>query len=433
MKRVIVFGGGFAGLSTSVYLAENNFEVTLLEASPKLGGRAYSLLNDSQNDIFDNGQHILMGCYEETIAFLKKINSLDKLEIQKSLSIPFVKRGGSIHRLDSKKYFYPLNLLYGIMNYKALSVKERLKVIDFFLDLLCCYSCDLKDKTVSEWLKCKNQSDNSIKAFWEILVVGAFNTTVEKASAEIFAEILKRIFLTGNNSAAILLPKAGLTQLYIEDSIKFITNRKAKINLSEKVIKIILEGNKITGIVTDRNTYNEFDFVISAVPAYALEKIDFLSNQKIEFPGLEYSPIVNVHLWLKENPFNEKFYGLIDSKIHWVFNHGKHISLTASSADILTKMENEKIVDEFISELERYFPIFHREIILDSKFIKEKRATFVPDIVSNELRKNFFLSFENLFFAGDWINTGLPSTIESAVLSGRLAAGNVITSLKKLI
>jgi squalene-associated FAD-dependent desaturase len=430
MKRVIVFGGGFAGLSTSVYLSENNFEVTLLEASPKLGGRAYSLFNDSQNDIYDNGQHILMGCYEETIAFLKKINSIDKLDIQGSLSIPFVKRGGSIHKLDSRKYSYPLNLLFGFMNYKALTLKERFKVVDFFLDMLCCYSCDLKDKTVSEWLRCKKQSDNSIKAFWEILVVGALNTTIESASAEIFEEVLERIFLTGNKSTAILLPKVGLTQLYIEDAVKFITNRNAKINLSEKVLQIVMEGNVITEIITDRNSYNDFDYVVAAIPTFVFDKIKIRSSQKLEFPDLRYSPIVNVHFWLKENPFKEEFYGLIDSKIHWVFNHGKHISLTTSSADILTKMDNEKIVDDFSSELEKYFPIFHKEIIIDSKVVKEKRATFVPDAASNQLRKNFILSFENMFFAGDWINTGLPSTIESAVLSGRLAANNVITSLR---
>ncbi len=430
MKRVIVFGGGFAGLSASVYLSENNFEVTLLEASPKLGGRAYSLFNNSQNDIYDNGQHILMGCYEETIAFLKKINSINKLDIQESLSIPFVKRGGSIHRLDSGKYSYPLNLLFGFMNYKALSIKERFKVIDFFLDMLCCYSCDLKDKTVSEWLRCKKQSDNSIKAFWEILVVGALNTTIESASAEIFEEVLERIFLTGNKSTAILLSKVGLTQLYIEDAVQYITDRNAKINLSEKVLQIVMEGNVITGIITDRNAYTDFDYVVAAIPAFAFGKIKILSSQKFEFPDLRYSPIVNIHFWLKENPFKEEFYGLIDSKIHWVFNHGKHITLTTSSADILTKMNNEIIVDEFSSELEKYFPIFHREIIIDSKVVKEKRATFVPDAASNQLRKNFILSFENMFFAGDWINTGLPSTIESAVLSGKLAASNVITSLK---
>ncbi len=430
MKRVIVFGGGFAGLSAAVYLSENNFEVTLLEASPKLGGRAYSLSNGSQNDIYDNGQHILMGCYEETIAFLKKINSIDKLDIRESLSIPFVKRGGSIYKLDSRKYFYPLNLLSGFMNYKALSVKERLKVIDFFLDMLFCYSCDLKDKTVSEWLKCKKQSDNSIKAFWEILVVGALNTTVDNASAEIFEEVLERIFLTGNKSASILLPKVGLTQLYVEDAVQFITGRNAKINLSEKVIQIVMKENAVTEVITDRNSYNDYDYVVTAIPALAFKKIKIISDQKFEFPNLQYSPIVNVHLWLKENPFQEEFYGLLDSQIHWVFNHGKHISLTTSSADILTKVSNEKIVDEFSSELEKYFPIFRKEIIIDSKVVKEKRATFVPDVASNQLRKNFIFASENMFFAGDWINTGLPSTIESAVLSGKLAASNVITSLK---
>ena len=430
MKRVIVFGGGFAGLSAAVYLSENNFEVTLLEASPKLGGRAYSLFNDSQNDIYDNGQHILMGCYEETIAFLKKINSIDKLDIRESLSIPFVKRGGSIYKLDSRKYSYPLNLLFGFLNYKALSLKERLKVIDFFLDMLFCYSCDLKDKTVSEWLKCKKQSDNSINAFWEILVVGALNTTAEIASAEIFEEVLERIFFTGNKSASILLPKVGLTQLYVEDAVQFIADRNAKINLSEKVIQIVMKENTVTEIITDRNSYNDFDYVVTAIPALALEKIKIISDQKFEFPDIQYSPIVNVHFWLKENPFQEEFYGLIDSQIHWLFNRGKHISLTTSSADILTKVENEKIVYEFSSELEKYFPIFRKEIIIDSKVVKEKRATFVPDVASNRLRKNFIFASENMFFAGDWINTGLPSTIESAVLSGRLAASNVITSLK---
>ena len=109
MKRVIVVGGGFAGLSASVYLAENNFEVTLLEASPKLGGRAYSLYNQKFDDYYDNGQHILMGCYEETLSFLKKINSTDNIEFQNSLKVPFVQKGGGVTELSTYKKFYPLN------------------------------------------------------------------------------------------------------------------------------------------------------------------------------------------------------------------------------------------------------------------------------------------------------------------------------------
>ncbi|MFA7228785.1 MAG: hydroxysqualene dehydroxylase HpnE [Melioribacteraceae bacterium] len=429
MKRAIVIGGGFSGLSASVYLAENNFEVTLLEASPKLGGRAYSITGNPGIGTYDNGQHILMGCYDETIAFLKKINSYEKLNIQKSLSIPFVKSGGEILTLSAGKYLYPFNLLSGILNYKALSLKERFKVIDFFLDLVCCYSCDLKEKSVRQWLECKKQSDNSIRSLWEILVVGTLNTTIDKASAETFSEILKTIFLTGNSSATVILPAVGLTRLYCDDAAEFIKNRGGKIHLSEKAVGIETDGNRLTKLITEKCQYEEFDSVVFAIPAYALEKLVWNPGRKLAVPQFNYSPIVNVHLWLRENPFKEEFYGLIGSKIHWVFNHGRHITLMTSSADFLVGDSAEKIVENFVSELEKYFPIFRKEIISGSKVIKEKRATFIPDVSSNEMRGSLENSIEKMFVAGDWTDTGLPSTIESAVLSGRLAAQEVITSL----
>ncbi len=298
---------------------------------------------------------------------------------------------------------------------------------------MCCFSCDLKDKTVQEWLECKKQSPNSIKSFWQILVVGALNTTIDKASAEIFHEILCRIFLDGNNSASIVIPNVGLTQVYAEGAAQYIIERKGKILLSEKVKHITCKGNKVKEIVTDKNIYKNFDYVISAIPAQAFEYI-ICNNSKFKtlqgIPSFNYSPILNVHFWLKENPFKEKFYGLIDSKIHWLFNHGKHISLTTSAADWSIGLDNSDIMKDFCFELENYFPIFHSNLIMDYKVLKEKRATFIPDIESNMVRKNFLSKFDNLIYAGDWTNTELPSTIESAVLSGRLAAGKVITASK---
>ncbi len=430
MKHVIVVGGGFAGLSASVSLAENNFEVTLLEASPKLGGRAYSLYNQKFDDYFDNGQHILMGCYEETLSFLGKINSTDNIDFQNSLCVQFVGKDGKVFELNAYKKFYPLNLFWAILNYKALCIKERLKVIDFFFDLMCCYSCDLKNKTVKEWLECKRQSENTIKSFWEILVVGTLNTTIEKASAEIFSEVLQRIFLSGNKAATIVLPKTSLEKFYIENAIRFINSKKGKINLSERVDRIEVENNKVLKIITENKSYTDFEFAIMAIPEYAVKKIMDNSNITVALPEFEYSSILNVHIWLKENPFKEKFYGFIDSKIHWLFNHGKHISLTTSSAENLLNLENSVIIRHFCSEIELYFPIFKTEMVIDSKVIKEKRATFIPNIASTEKRKNINLRFENFLFAGDWTNTDLPATIESAVLSGKIAATQVISSLK---
>lgn len=430
MKRVIIVGGGLAGLSASVFLSEKKYEVTLLEASPKLGGRSYSLFNQTTNDYYDNGQHILMGCYEETIAFLKKINSLDKLTFQDSLKILFVNKGGSIQKLDAPKYFYPFNLLYGILKYEALTLKERLKVIDFFLDLMCCQSCDLKNKTVADWLKCKRQSENAVKSLWKIIVVGALNTTIHQASAELFSEVLKEIFLNGAKSASIVLPNVGLSQLYVEGSVEFIRSHNGKVITSERINKAVIAEDKIIKLISGGSVYGDFDELIFAIPPYALSKIEFTNLSdgtpvELQIPTFQYSPIMNVHLWLKENPFKEKFYGLIDSKIHWVFNHGKHISLTTSAADYLVKLENEEILKQIYSELKIYFPLFNTSSVFDFKIIKEKRATFIPNIESNRARENFTLPFKNLIIAGDWANTGLPSTIESAVLSGKLAAHKV--------
>jgi squalene-associated FAD-dependent desaturase len=429
MKHCIVVGGGFAGLSASVYLADEDLKITLLEASPKLGGRAYSLFNKENNSYYDNGQHIMMGCYDETIAFLRKINSIDKLVFQESLSISFVQRGGKINKLSAPKDFFPLNLLFAIMNYKVLRFRDRLKIVDVFLDLLCDYSDNLKTKTVKEWLDSKNQSENNNKAFWDIIVAGALNTTSEKASAELFSEILKRIFLTDNLSSTIIIPGTDLSNLYIEDAVNFISARKGIIKLNERVIAVLTENDKIVKIKTNKNIYADFDFLVIAIPTHAIEKIDFPNSSKPNIPKLNYSPILNVYFWLNVNPFNQKFYGLIDSKIHWLFNHGNYISMTASSADELIGFENDDIKTIFLSEIEKFFPIFKSEFVNGSKIIKEKKATFIPDIASNKIRKDICLPFNNLFLAGDWINTGLPSTIESAVLSGRMAANYVLSSL----
>jgi hydroxysqualene dehydroxylase len=432
MKKCLVIGGGFAGLSAAVYLSEKQFKVTLLEASPKLGGRAYSLINEKSDCRFDNGQHIMMGCYENTIDFIRKIGAVDLLDIQKSLQVNFVKPGGLIYQLKTPRFFYPFNLLYGILNYRALSLKERIKIIDFFLDLVCCFSEDITSKNVAEWLKGKKQSDNSIKSFWEILIVGMLNTRAENASASLFAEVLKRVFFDGAKSASIVIPKTDLSNLYVKQSKEFIKNNAGEIFLSERVLKLFIKDDRIKKVMTDKNEYEDFDFAISAIPAHAFEKIEIAALDKSSINIIEqlkeiagkfnYSPILNIHLWLRENPFKEKFYGLIDSKIHWLFNHGSHISITTSNASDFISLGEKEILSNFYSEIEKYFPIFTQDLIIDSKVIKEKRATFIPDTQTTGARERVLSMFGNLIIAGDWANTGLPSTIEGAVLSGRAAS-----------
>ncbi|MEJ2616756.1 MAG: FAD-dependent oxidoreductase, partial [Ignavibacteriaceae bacterium] len=139
--------------------------------------------------------------------------------------------------------------------------------------------------------------------------------------------------------------------------------------------------------------------------------------------NFSYSTIVSINIWLKENKLMEDldFYSLIDSPVHWVFNHKSHLTLVISDANELAGIPKEKIFDIAVLQLEKYLGIQKNEII-SYNIIKEKRATFIPsnNILNQRPGSNTVL--KNFYLAGDWINTGLPSTIESAVKSGRLVS-----------
>jgi protoporphyrinogen oxidase len=249
------------------------------------------------------------------------------------------------------------------------------------------------------------------------------NTTIDKASAAVFAEILKRIFFDGTKSSTIILSNAGLSDLYVNSSVEFIMNHGGVVKSSERILKIESQNNKIIEVITDKSIYGDFDYVISTIPSYAISKIFKNSGLNVStIPVLKYGTILNVHLWLKQNPFKERFYGFLDSKVHWLFNHGDRISITISAADQYNDKSEEEILSIIYSDLEIFFPIFNSNLVKNFRVIKEKRATFIPDIDSLELRKQISSQFENLILAGDWVSTELPSTIESAVMSGRLAA-----------
>ena len=420
MKKCLVLGGGFAGLTSAVYLSKAGYKIELIEASPKLGGRAYSFKDTETNTIIDNGQHILMGCYKETLNFLKLINAAANLEFQKHLKVNFVKEDFRLYPLEAKGIFYPLNLALGILSYNALCVSERLRLILLFLKLPLIPSKDLKNLTVYEWLEGEKQAENIRKAFWEILCVGALNTSIRKASAITFVDILKKIFLRGSKSATIVLPAKGLSETYCINAQKFIEQNNGIISFSEKVDSLLFDSDKLVKIKTSKRIIEEFDFVISALPLSAFEKV--VNNIRVFTDlNLTYSSILTLHIWLKENRLNRNFYGLINSRIHWVFNHISHITLVISDANDLIELSKEELIEIAGNELSKFMNIPQDEII-SYKIIKEKRATFIP--LNNILgqRPPSVTKFSNFYLAGDWIETGLPSTIESAVKSGRIAA-----------
>ncbi len=420
MKHCIVIGGGIAGLTSAAYLTKQNIKVTLLESTPKFGGRAYSFTEQKSNDVVDNGQHIMMGCYSDTINFLKLIGAKENFVYQKSLQINFLTQAGKLVRLKSFTSLYPFNLLFALLNFKAISFRERLSLLKFVIKLPLISHQKLSGKNVRDWLKEEKQSDDTIKSLWEIIAVGALNTNIDKASAFMFREILVKIFFNGNFASTIILPKYGLSDAYVKNAKEYIESNGGKIKLSSSVKEFIISDNRIVEIKTADEVYKDFDYVISAIPFYAFNNIypELFLDEKIEF---EYSSILNIHIWLKNNPMKEQFYGLIDSPVHWIFNKENHINLVISDADYLADKPADEIYKMCINELIKYTEVEQLDI-LHYKVLKEKRATFVPSNKINYIRPSSKTKIANLFLAGDWTDTGLPSTIESAVKSGRVAA-----------
>jgi hydroxysqualene dehydroxylase len=424
MKKIVVIGGGFAGLSSASFLSNSGRKVELLEASPKLGGRAYSFIDNETAAVIDNGQHILMGCYYETLNFLKLIGSENKLSKQSHLSVNFVKQHFELCPLLVPGSLYPFNLLSAVLNYSAISFYEKVLFIKFFAKIYLYSEKDLKKLTVLEWLLLEKQTANLIKSFWEILAVSALNADIKKASALIFATVLKRIFFRGNAASTIILPSLGLSETYCDDALNFINRNNGNISLSESVIKLTFQDNVIKEIITSKRVITDFDYVISALPLFALKKVingnDFL-------PGfeLEYSSILSVHLFLKENRYEDTFYGLIDSPVQWVFNKRSHLTVVISNADKFIDSSKEEIIELVLTELKKYI-LLEISDIKAYRIIKEKKASFIPSNIILDKRPGAYTPYKNFFLAGDWTNTGLPATIESAVKSGRTAANIVL-------
>jgi squalene-associated FAD-dependent desaturase len=423
MKKIVVIGGGLAGLSAASFLSNSGFKIELLEASPKLGGRAYSFVDNENNAVIDNGQHILMGCYYETLNFFKLIGSEENLSKQSHLSVNFIKQHFELYPLLASGSFYPFNLLSAVLNYSAISFYEKVMFIKFFSKIYLYSEKDLKKLTVFEWLLKEKQTDNLIKSFWEILAVSALNTDIKKASAYLFASVLKKIFFRGNAASTIILPSLGLSETYCDDALSFISRNNGNISLSESVIKLSYQDSVIKEIKTSKRVITDFDYVISALPLYALKKVIDENNFLSDFE-LEYSSILTIHLFLKENRFTNTFYGLIDSPVQWVFNKGTHLTVVISNADKFMDVSQEEIMELVVNELKKYILLERRELST-YKIIKEKRAAFIPSNEILDKRPSVYTPFKNMFLAGDWTDTGLPATIESAVKSGRLAAETV--------
>lgn len=454
--ETLIIGGGFAGLTAGVALAAAGRRVHLIEQRPYLGGRARSFRHAVTGAIVDNGQHIFMGCYHETIKFLKTIGTLDRVRFQPRLSVHFVDRHEGLTSLNCPSLPAPWHLFAGVLKSNSFTFAEKMQVFRLGRALQSADSGrrpqGLDGLTADGWMARMGQSEKLRRKFWDLLCIAALNEDPRIAAASVFEPVLRLALFQSAADSRIGLAAGGLSECYTEAAAAFIRACGGEVEVDRGATELLISGEQngarggptgtagfaCGGVRLASGCEIEARSVISAMSCFELAKL--LPEAMLRADGFFYgltvmrpTPIISLNLWFDRETTEMEFAGLRGTTIQWLFNKGKilrsnehYISLVISGAHLYIDRTKEELLALALGELRDLFPAAREAKLLHSLVIKERFATFSPCPEAARRRPAATTPVRGLYLAGDWTATGLPATIESAVKSGYTAAAEVM-------
>jgi uncharacterized protein with NAD-binding domain and iron-sulfur cluster len=286
-------------------------------------------------------------------------------------------------------------------------------------------------ETVEAWLVRNGQTARTREMLWDPLALAALNQPPNEAAAPPFATVLAHMFSGDPRDAAIAVPTKPLHLMYAEPARAFIEARGGAVHLNAPV-RLRTDGDLVIGLDA-RGARKTPGAVISAVPWFALAELFEQVPASLDAivrnaSRMTSSPIATVNLWLDRRILDVPFLGLPGRTMQWVFEKrlafgedASHLSLVSSGASAIASRSNDELIALATAEVFDAIPAAREASVVRATVVREKRATFslAPGQPSRPTART---PIRNLFLAGDWIETGLPATIESAVLSGHRAA-----------
>lgn len=434
MDQVIIIGGGFAGLSAAVRLAERGHAPVLLERQPKLGGRAYSFRHGTPPTVVDNGQHVLMRCCRAVRGFLKTIGA-EQVHFEKGFRIPFTDGAGNEHELSGPA-FLPARarLLAAFLKFGPTTLGDAIglrRVLPYF-------QTPPDDISVAQWLDLTTQSRRIRNAFWHPLCRSVMNAAPEDAPVQELLAVLAEAFDQAGG-ADMGWATAGLSDLYVDKARAYLEVNGGSI-LNGAFVEELLVTKDCTQVSLRNGKTRSARTVVLAVPPPRAARMlpTTLSPIVDRLSAYTPSPILGINLWFEREIIDEPFIGLLGLTIEWIFNRtritgkvtarGHHVSLVVSASTHLLGTSDPDLVEMALMDLRRVGIVELHEQPLHSLVVHEKQATFVrpPGTAPVGVQT----THPGLFLAGDWTDTGLPPTIEGAVRSGNRAADLVIDHLE---
>lgn len=431
MPTSIIVGAGWAGLACAYELSKAGHSVKIIEAAPQIGGRARKIRFNEHE--LDNGQHLVIGAYKTLRAILRELH-LQESELFRIMPMQLIVHSTKTIRLKLPRIPAPFNFGLGLLSARQIPWRDKLKIINFITQLKKIGYRLQKDCTVLECLKNYHQSTLVIEHLWEPIAIAAMTTSIEVASAQVFINILQEL-LQESSASDWYFPTVDLSKLLPDHLANSLQKNNGQIIFNQSVKNLTLENDKCISIASNKYFWSADNIVLATTPWQTAELCKPHSNLQVlqhTLSQFHYEPITTVYL-IFDQPvaLHYPMLGLINSPCHWIFDRAFSHQPNILSAIITGKKAlalTDKIALEqtILSDLRKYFPNLPNPIAC--KIICEKRAAFSCDVATQSIRPKARTPIRNLWLTGDYLQTGLPATLEGALLSGKQTAREIIIS-----
>lgn len=429
--KVAIIGAGMAGLAAAATLAQQHVEVHVFEASAHLGGRARGVAYKGL--LLDNGQHILLGAYQQTLRLLK-LAGVKEADVLMRLPLALTMLNQSaVFSLKAHPHLpAPLHILSGILTAAGLSVSDKLRAIRFMLWLKLKRFTLPQDVSLLALLQRQHQSAALIQLLWEPLCLAALNTPIAIASAQVFLNVLRDSFDQQKHAADLLLPKTDLTSLLAKPLADVVQKHAGTLHTATQVSDIQAVESGFTLMCGEQTL--AFSHVIIACGPHQLASLTAslpkLANVMSHF---NYQPITTVYLqYAGHIRLAQPMLGMVNSTSQWLFDRGQLCGQAGLMAVVISahaplQLTQAALAELVANEIAQQFPQFGAP--LWHKVITEKRATFSCEVGLQ--RPSYLTPYDGLMLAGDYIAGDYPATIEGAVRSGIKCAEHILQQAPK--
>jgi zeta-carotene desaturase len=427
-----VIGGGVAGMSAACALAEAGFIVRLIERRGYLGGRASSYLHPGVNEVIDNCQHVLFGCCTNLQGFYRRIGVAEKIHWTSAMTM--IEPGGRRSALGPSRLPAPLHGLPKLMAASAFSVADKVALGRAFAALMRPVPVD-STESLGTWLRRHKQTRGALDRFWRLVIASALNAEIDEIALPYAAKVIRELFMNSAFAGSMGMSTVPLSELYAPVA-PFLESRGGSVLLNRNVEGAEWDEETSQWSLKTRSGELVSDFIVAALPFEGMAKllpalppVEGAAALAAQIEKQEHWPICSVHLWFDRPITDLEHAVLLDREIHWVYNQsvlqgrpGNYVELVVSATRAFAALSREEAIAQALRELAEFFPAVKEAKLEKVALIKEVRATFGVPPGIDKFRPPAASPWANLFLAGDWVQTGWPSTMESGARSGHLAA-----------